>query len=281
MRIARWLLCVLLAGLSGPALAFTVGVLPIHSSRVLVERYEPLRAYLERTLQQPVRIESAPDFARFHARTLRGDFDLTITAAHFARIAQKDLGFLPLAQFQPDHDSLLIHSMDRPLSGPGDLKGKQLAVIDRLAITVMATIHYLEEQGLESERDYKVAEHRSHASAAHALASGMSAAAVTTSQGLLQIPEDIRRKLVVHKHIADIPAFLFIVKPDLPKSQAERIRALLLEFPRAAEGIDFLGQTGYTTLRPASETIMKRADAYLGETRKVLGTPSSGKRLEP
>jgi phosphonate transport system substrate-binding protein len=228
-----------------------------------------------------VRIESAPDFARFHARTLRGDFDLTITAAHFARIAQKDLGFLPLAQFQPDHDSLLIHSLDRPLSGAGDLKGKQLAVIDRLAITVMATIHYLEEQGLESERDYKVAEHRSHASAAHALASGMSAAAVTTSQGLLQIPEDIRRKLVVHKHIADIPAFLFIVKPDLPRSQAERIRALLLEFPRAAEGIDFLGQTGYTTLRPASETIMKRADAYLGETRKVLGTPSSGKRLEP
>lgn len=281
MRIARWLLCVLLAALSGPALAFTVGVLPIHSSRVLVERYEPLRGYLERTLQQPVRIESAPDFARFHARTLRGDFDLTITAAHFARIAQKDLGFLPLAQFQPDHDSLLIHSLDRPLSGGGDLKGKQLAVIDRLAITVMAAIHYLEEQGLESERDYKVAEHRSHASVAHALASGMSAAAVTTSQGLLQIPEDIRRKLVVHKHIADIPAFLFIVKPDLPRSQAERIRALLLEFPRAAEGIDFLGQTGYTTLRPASETIMKRADAYLGETRKVLGTPSSGKRLEP
>jgi phosphonate transport system substrate-binding protein len=270
MRIARWLLCVLLAGLSGPALAFTVGVLPIHSSRVLVERYEPLRAYLERTLQQPVRIESAPDFARFHARTLRGDFDLTITAAHFARIAQKDLGFHPLVQFQPDHDSLLIYSAERPLSGPGDLKGKQLAVIDRLAITVMAAIHHLDQLGLESERDYKVAEHRTHASVAHALISGMSAAAVTTSQGMLQIPEDIRRKLVVHKHIADIPAFVVIVKPELPRSQAERIRTLLLEFPREAEGIDFLGQTGYTTLRPASEAVMKRADAYLKETRKVL-----------
>lgn len=270
MRRARILLGLLLAGLPGLALAFTVGVLPIHTSRVLVERYEPLRTYLERTLQQPVRIESAPDFARFHARTLRGDFDLAVTPAHFARIAQKDLGFQPLAQFQPDHDSLLIYSAERPLGGPGDLKGKQLAVIDRLAITVMAALHYLHEQGLEPDRDYRVVEHRTHAGVAHSLMSGLSAAAVTTSQGMLQIPEDIRRKLMVHKHIADIPAFIFLVKPDLPRPAADRLRALLLEFPREAEGIAFLGQTGYTSLRSASETIMKRADGYLKETRKVL-----------
>jgi phosphonate transport system substrate-binding protein len=251
-------------------LAFTLGVLPIHSSRVLVERYEPMRAYLERMLQQPVRIESAPDFARYQARTLRGDFDLAITPAHFARMAQKDLGFQPLAQFQPDHDSLLITSTDKPLTSAKEMKGKQLAVIDRLAITVMAAIQYLDEQGLESDLDYKVLEHRTHASVAHSLVSGLSAAAVTTSQGLLQIPDDIRRKLVVQKHIADIPAFVFLVKPDLPRNQAERIKTLLVDFPRESEGIDFLGHTGYTGIRPASEAAMKRADTYLKETRKVF-----------
>jgi phosphonate transport system substrate-binding protein len=267
---AQSLIGLILAGLPGLALAFTVGVLPIHTSRVLVERYEPLRTYLERALQQPVRIESAPDFARFHSRTLRGDFDLAITAAHFARIAQKDLGFKPLVQFQPDHDSLLIYSAERPLAGPGDLKGKQLAAIDRLAITVMAALQYLDEQGLEPERDYKIVEHRTHASVAHSLVSGLSAAAVTTSQGMLQIPEDMRHKLRVHKHIADVPAFLFIAKPDLPRDQAERLRTLLLEFPREAEGIGFLGQTGYTTLRPVNETVMKRADAYIKGARRML-----------
>jgi phosphonate transport system substrate-binding protein len=267
---ARWLLLCLALVAPGQALALTLGILPIHTSRVLVERYEPLRLYLERALQQPVRIESAPDFARFHARTLRGDFDLTITAAHFARIAQKDLGFQSLAQFQPDHDSLLINSIEHPLSTPKELKGRQLAVIDRLAITVMAAIQYLDEQGLESDQDYKVVEHRTHASAAHSLVTGLSAAAVTTSQGLLQIPDDIRRKLVVQKHIADIPAFVFLVKPDLPRGQAERIKTLLLDFPREAEGIVFLGHTGYTGIRPASEAAMKRVDPYLKETRKVL-----------
>lgn len=270
MRPARLLFLIVLALAQGQALAFTLGVLPIHSSRVLVERYEPLRIYLERTLQQSVRVESAADFARFHARTLRGDFDLAITAAHFARLAQKDLGFQALAQFQPDHDALLVTRADRPLVSLKDMKGGQLAVIDRLAITAMAAIQLIEAAGLESDKDFKVAEHRSHASVAHSLLSGLSAAAVTTSQGMLQIPDDSRRKLAVQKHIADIPAFVLLAKPDLPRNQAERLKALLMAFPREAEGIEFLGRTGYTDIRPASEASMKRADAYLKETRKVM-----------
>lgn len=264
----------LLAGLlpysTQAAAAFTLGVPPIHSARVLAERYEPLRAYLERQLKQPVRIESATDFARFQARTLNGDFNLTIIPSHFARLAQKDAGFQPLAQFTPDHDALLVTSSDRPPAGIGDLRGKQLAVIDRLAVTVLATLSYLDEQGLEAERDYRVTEHRSHASAAYSLVTGLSAAAVTTSQGMLQIPESLRRKLVVRKHIADIPAFVFLDRPDTPRIQVEHLKKLLLEFPAKAEGIDFLRGIGYTSVVEASEARMKRADAYLKTTRKAL-----------
>jgi len=264
-------LCLCLLGFSAQAAAtFTLGVLPIHSARVLAERYEPLRAYLEKHLKQPVRIESAADFARFQARTLQGDFDLTITPSHFARLAQKDAGFLPLAQFTPDHDALLVTSSDRPSAGVGDLRGKQLAVIDRLAVTVMATLSYLDEQGLEAERDYSVTEHRTHASAAYSLITGLSAAAVTSSQGMLQIPEYLRRKLVVQKHIADIPAFVFLARPDTPRIQAEHLKKLLQEFPAKAEGIDFLRGIGYAGVVEASEARLKRADAYLKATRKAL-----------
>jgi len=270
MSRARAALALFLAALPGMALAFTVGVLPIHSSRVLVERYEPLRAYLEHHLKQPVHIESAPDFARFHARSLRGDFDLTITAAHFARIAQKDVGLQPLVQFTPDHDALLIHHAERPLAGPGDLRGGQLAVIDRLAITVAAALNHLRDKGLVAGRDYTVSEHRTHASVAHALISGVARAAVSTSQGLLQNPEEIRGKLLVLKRIADIPAFVFLAKADLGKPEVERLRALLLAFPREEAGMGFLAQTGYSGLRPAGEKAMRRADAYLKETREAL-----------
>lgn len=269
----RVLLLALLVGFSACAQAaanFILGVVPIHSARVLTERYEPLRSYLEKALKQPVRIESAGDFRRFHERTLHGDFDLTITPSHFARLAQKDAGAIPLAQFMPDHDALLVYSSDRPLSGLQDLKGKQLAVIDQLAITVTATLQFLESKGLEAGRDYQIIEHRTHASAAYSLIGGLSAAAVTTSQGLLQMPDDVRSKLVVQKHIADIPAFVFMARAGTDKTRTESLKKVLLAFQNESEGIDFLGRTGYNGLIPASEAAMKRADIFLKETRKAL-----------
>jgi phosphonate transport system substrate-binding protein len=266
-----WFAFACLSSITAQAAApFILGVVPVHSARVLAERYEPLRSYLEKALKRPVRIESAADFHRFQERTLQGDFDLSVTPAHFARMAQKQAGLQPLAQFTPDHDALLIYAADHPLRSFNDLKGKQLAVIDRLAITVMAAVAFLDTQGLEADRDYQVVEHRTHASAAYSLISGLAAVAVSTSQGLLQIPDDLRRKLVVQKHIADIPAFVLIARAGMDKAQAERLKALLLAFPNEAEGIDFLGHTGYTALIPASEAVMKRADVYLKETRKVL-----------
>ncbi len=263
LTLLAWGWLMALAGWILPAQAgqaFVIGVPPIHSTRVLVQRYEPLRAYLAARLKQDVVIESASDFARFHARTLRAEFDLTITPAHFARLAQLDAGFQPLVQFRPDHDSLLVYNTDQPWTQPGQLRGKSLAVIDLHAITVMAALHYLETQGLEPGADFQVVEHRTHASVAHALLSGLSAAAVTTSQGLLQIPDDLRRKIVVYRHIADIPAFVFLAKPGTDKARVDRLRRLLLAFPEEMEGIDFMGSSGYTRLIPASEATMKRVD---------------------
>lgn len=262
--------CLLFASAAQAASGFVLGIIPVHSARVLAERYEPLRAYLEKTLKQPVRVESAPDFRRFQERTLQGDFDLTITPAHFARLAQHDAGHLPLAQFVPDHDALLIFAAAHPLASLKDLKGKQLAVIDRLAITVTATLHYLESQGLEAEQDFQVSEHRTHASAAYSLVSGLSAAAVSTSQGMLQMPDELRRKLFVQKHIADIPAFVLLAKASMDKTQAEQLKKAMLAFTNEAEGLDFIGKIGYTNLIPASEAAMKRADVYVKETRKAL-----------
>lgn len=264
------LLACLPPGAAQAATAFTLGVLPIHSARTLAARYEPLRVYLEANLNRPVRLESAADFARFQERTLKGDFNLTITPAHFARLAQQDAGYQPLAHFSPDHDSLLIYPTARPLATASDLRGKTLAVIDRLAITVTATLGYLEALGLEAGDDYRVLEHRTHASTAYSLINGTAAAAVTTSQGLLQMPEDLRGKLVVMRHVADIPAFVFLARPDTPPAQVERLKSLLLAFPGTAAGGEFLRQIGYSAILPTSEQRMSRADAYLKATRKAL-----------
>ncbi len=204
--MARLIVVFLLLWMAGLAqgASFVIGLAPIHSMRILAQRYEPLRAYLEAQLGRPVFVESAPDFAEFQARTLRGEFDLTLSPAHFARLAQKDKGFQPIVQFLPDHDAMLVYSVDRPLSSVGLLKNQPLAVIDRLTIGTMAALNYLEEHGLEAGRDYRVVEFHTHAGLGQSLANGTALAGVTTTPGLKQMPEAVRDKLRVFARIADI-----------------------------------------------------------------------------
>lgn len=247
-----------------------LGVLPVHPTRTLVSRYEPLRAFLEQRLGRPTRVESAADFRQFQQRTLKCDFDLTITAAHFARLAQMDADFRPLAQFRPDHDALIVTRRDRKEAPEFALRGGRLAVIDPLAITVMAVLGHLEGLGLKADVDYRVVTYRTHASVIHALLSGEATAAVTTSQGLNQIPADLRARVRVDSPVMRVPAFVIVARPDATARDQALHQRVLLDFAASLEGLDFLGGTGYEALVAASEAQLARTDPFLDQTRGLL-----------
>ena len=198
-----------------------LGLMPVYGIRALMQRYEPMRGYLSSLLGQAVRVETAPDFPRYLNSILAGEFDIAVAAAHLARIAQQDAGWTPLAQFEPDNDTLLITRAGEAPKRPADLAGREVAVIDRLAITVMGALHYLERQGLKADRDYRVVEYRNHASVVHSLLAGRSALAVTTSHGLYQLPSEQLERITVYRRVSDIPAFVVIAAPD--HSQAGRL----------------------------------------------------------
>lgn len=250
-----------------------LGVMPVYNARALMQAYEPLRAYLARLSGRPVRIETAPDFAQYLRRILAGEYDLCVAAAHLARIAQLDAGLIPLLQFEPDHDTLLITRSDRPLQSLAELRGGEVAVIDRLAITVMGALHHIERQGLRPDVDFRVTEHRNHASVVHALVSGASRLGVTTSHGLRQMPADLGGRVSVHRNIADIPAFVVLAGATLPADLLARLRGGALELARSPEGRAFFANTGYTGLHPADEAAMRRADPFLKDTRRLVLNP--------
>ncbi|HNQ05512.1 MAG TPA: phosphate/phosphite/phosphonate ABC transporter substrate-binding protein [Thiobacillaceae bacterium] len=270
--MARLLLVCWLALFPGLAAAdaFLIGVHPMHSMRMLVERFEPLRAYLETRLGRPVHVESAVDFKAYFRRTLEGDFDLAIIPAHLARIAQKDRGFQPLVQFLPDNDALLVCDTARPLSRPELLRHRRLAVIDPLAVTVMAVLGRLSAQGLEAGRDFSVATYHSHAGVAQALTSGQAMAGVTTTHAMQQIPDALRGRLRVVARLTEIPSFVVLAKPALPPAQVRRLRELLLAFSRSRVGQAFLRGIAFSAFAPAEERRLRHVDGYLAATRKAL-----------
>lgn len=265
-----------LAGGVRPAVAIDpvplrLGIMPIYGIRSLVRRYEPMRSYIARRLSQPVRVETAADFRKYLASMLAGEFDIAVAAAHFARIAQLDAGWLPLIQFTPGHDATLVAPAGPRAPYLASLVGRELAVIDRLAITVMGALAYLDRQGLQAGRDFRVVEHRNHASVVHALLSGSCAMAVTTSQGLHQIPGDQRERLAVVHTLPEIPAFVVLAAPTLGQATTARLRTAMSDFAGTAEGLEFLAQSSYTGTRVADDRAMRQADPYLSATRRMMG----------
>jgi len=268
--LSPWL-ALLLFWLSGVAQAtFIVGLPPIHNMRTLTARYEPLRAYLETELAQPVRLESAADFIAYHERTLRGDFDLTLTPSHLARLAEKNRRFQPIVQFMPDHDALLIYDSQRPLTPLSRLKGEQLAVIDRHAVTVIATLHYLQEQGLTANKDFRVVEYRNHASVAQALVTGRALAGVSTSHAMKLIPPLLLEQLRIHTHTRHVPAFVMLLKPEATAGEKTHLKSRLLAFSQSQPGQAFMQGIGYDSLLAADEVLLKRVDPYLKKTSEGL-----------
>jgi phosphonate transport system substrate-binding protein len=247
-----------------------LGLMPVYSIRALATRYEPLRAYLAGLLGQAVRVESAPDFRRYLEALLASQFDVAVAAAHFARIAQLDAGWTPLIQFEPDHDTLLVTRKGAAPVRVADLAGQAVAVIDRLAITVMGALHHLERQGLRADVDYRVVEHRTHASVVHSLLSGGSALAVTTTHGLHQLAPDQRARIEIWRSVSDIPAFVAMASPALPGATLARLRDGLRHFHREPAGSDFMARNSYTGLHAADEDAMRRADPFLKETRRMV-----------
>ena len=68
--------------------ALSIGVLPNVSARVLLASYQPMREYFERALRQPVTIVTAPDFRAFAANSLKGEYDIVVTAPNLGRVMQ-------------------------------------------------------------------------------------------------------------------------------------------------------------------------------------------------
>lgn len=106
------------------AQAFQIGVLPNVTARVILTNYRPMREYLAEELGRPVEVTTAPDFREFHARTMAGAYDLVVTAANLARVAQLDARLELLAGYDPPIPALLVMRKDSPVGTLDALRGR-------------------------------------------------------------------------------------------------------------------------------------------------------------
>jgi len=279
-RLLRFHLCLLLtwAGFSLPVLAadekpIEIGVFPYLSVRTVLTTFQPIRRYLERKLGRPVELYTAPDFRSFIDRTRQGEYDVLITAPHFARLAQLETGYVPLAGFTKELHPIIVVAVNSPYNVLADLRGKTVVIPDRLAIVSMMGLRLLREQGIESDRDFRLVAAVSHNSAVLDVTRTKADAAITEAAALQQMPPELRNGVRVIAMAGTAPHVMLMAHPRLGRVVIQQLRSLLEEFAdQSPEGREFLTATGYGGLKPVPEAVLKSLDPYAREIPRILRT---------
>lgn len=271
-----WLALLLIPStVSARAPALQLGVLPTLSPRVLLTSYHPLQVYLEHELRRPVEITTATNFRTFYDNTLEGKYDVVVTAAHLARLAQTEAKYIPLACYQAANRAMLLEAKDRPLATIQDLRGKVLAIPDRHALIVSQVLDWLARQDLHAGVDFGLLETPSHSSAAYSVINHLSAMSVSSPSGFNQMTDSIKAGMEVFTTLPELPSLIWLANPRMA-SEAPRLKAALLGFSsHSAEGAQFFAVTGYIGMRDVTNGEMRALEPYAQEIKNVFRAEKS------
>lgn len=255
------------------AVPLEMGLLPNISARILLNQYQPLRDFLTRTLQRPVLLSTAPDWATFHHRVAAIEYDLVVTAPHLARLAQLEHGWSPLLQWRPDAKGLVVYAAARPMASIADLRGKSLVLSNPVSLVALQGLHWLADKGLRREQDFSVIHIPTDDSVGNVLLRGDAMAAMLSGTEFRAIADEQRRQLQVLTEFADLPGLMMMVCPRVVPEQARLIKAQLLAFAqaRSADSAAFLAATGFNGVREVPPSVLESMDTYMKVTREMLG----------
>ncbi len=253
----------------GPDEALVLGVFPNLSARAIVALYQPMQAHLEKSLQQRVQTYSAPDFKAFVERTFKREYDVVVLAPHLARLAQTEAGYVPLFRYSRELHAMIVVPESSPIRTLEDLRGKTLALPDRLAIIPVLGLRLLHNRGL-TDGDFKIYSATSHSNAVLSLQRGEAQAAIIGSAPYAQLPEDLRESLRIVATSESIPNQFILASPDLPPARIAAVRKALLEFAASVEGRQFFERSGFNGLKPATEADLMKMETYARDVQSLM-----------
>lgn len=262
---------------AGPAAAaddappLRVAVVPYLTPNVLLKLFEPLRSHLAQEMRRPVELYSAPDIRTHVKRILKPDFDAVITAAHMGRLAQLEAGYVPVAGFESPLKGIVAVHKDSDIREVKDLKGRSIAVNDRLVLVSIVTLKDLQNRGVKLD-DMQVTQAVTQNSSLLSVARRDVDAAVTAIFTLNQIPESQRQDIRTIHTTDRLPNVMFLANTRLPATQVEAMRKALLGFGKTPNGETFFATSGFNGIVPLTEAYMKTIDVYIAETRRILAS---------
>jgi len=247
-----------------------LGIMPFNSTLALIKTHQPLRQHLQQALGRSVEIYTSPDYADFLRDSLSGSYDLLITGPHFG-ILCLDSGYEPLFHYKASLRPIFVVAKASGITSHEQLRGKRIGLSNRLSVSSIVGMQWLEDKGLEANKDYFVLEKTTHGAAIAGVAVGDLDAALTTYTPLKQVPEDVRAKVREIATDVSVPHLMTLAHDRLGSAEIERIRAALNGFQATPEGQAFFRDTGYQGYAPIAPADLKALKPYIPVVRKMMG----------
>ncbi len=248
-----------------------LGVFPNTTAKQIVETYRPLANALEKTLRRRVEIYSAPNFKSFVERTRQGEYDLLLTAPHFAWLARQDAGYQPLLKYTEPVRGMLVIKSSSAYRDVAALRGRTIAIADPLALIVLALQAELAEDGLKHGFDYQTINSGTHINAALQVVNGRADAAMVGQNAYMQFPPELRQAIAR----ASWKRRLYPARPISPTRVCARpkckryARPCCNLLPRP-EGQAFLKKGGFGGFSPLNSNELNAFRPYALQTQKML-----------
>ncbi len=235
--------------------ALSLGFFPIISTVALYKRFSPLRDYIAEKLQQPVNMETAKDFPTFLQRTDTRQYDIVITAPHFALRAADSGKYRIRVALQGEVYQLLVVRKDSPITSIKQLAGKRIATPPADALMTMIGMRALAQAGLTGRRAPVYSSYTSHNAANEALLAGEVDAAIASSNVIRKAIGKGAPFRIVHRSFK-LPNMATLVASDLDPALADRIVQILVNMQSTAKGQQVLKQIrfpGYRVVKRPAE----------------------------
>ena len=163
-----------------------LGFFPIISTVALFKRFSPLRDYLSDSLGRKVILLTAKDFPTFYRRTAQRDYDIVVTAPHFAVSAADSGRYRIRATSTKDVQQLIVVKINSQYTSVKQLAGKTIATPPEHALMTMMGKQFLVDAGLTGNDSPSYRAFISHNAANQALLGDEVDAAIASSNTIMK-----------------------------------------------------------------------------------------------
>lgn len=214
------------------------GFLPILSTEKLVARFGPLVDYLSEKLGQPVRLETAPDYAEFVRRTNEEKrYDLLFTAPHFYYLAQRKAGYRAIVRVAvPSMQAIIVAPRSGDIKEVSDLRGRRISTPDPLSLASVLIRDTLQQAGLDPDKDVMVVATPSHNASLISAQKGVTDAAGLMIPPFRHAKPELRDAMRIIAKSQSTPHMPICVGTTLTQDQARIVEDTLLGLTQTEDG---------------------------------------------